>query len=63
VDRTLLELMETCKDWKSCDPHDRIYAILGSAGDVVPEASLVDYESQISRSNGRRVVLPIHAEV
>lgn len=46
-DRTLLELMETCKTSKSCDPHDRIYAILGLALDIPPEAILVDYERSI----------------
>ncbi|KAE9375181.1 HET-domain-containing protein, partial [Stipitochalara longipes BDJ] len=45
--RLLLELMETCKSSKSCDPHDRIYAILGLASDVPPEAILVDYERSI----------------
>jgi hypothetical protein len=46
-ERTLMELMETCKSSKSCDPHDRIYAILGLASDVPPEAILVDYERSI----------------
>jgi hypothetical protein len=45
--RTLLELMETCRTSKSCDPHDRIYAILGLADDIPPTAILVDYERDI----------------
>jgi hypothetical protein len=39
--------MEACKSSKSCDPHDRIYAILGLARDVPHEAILVDYERSI----------------
>jgi hypothetical protein len=44
---TLLQLLETCKKSKSCDPHDRIYAILGLAGDLPPNAIMVDYERSI----------------
>jgi hypothetical protein len=46
-ERTLLELMETCKSSKSEDPHDRIFAILGLANDIPPEAIVVDYERSI----------------
>jgi hypothetical protein len=45
--RTLLHLLETCKKSKSCDPHDRIYAILGLAGDLPPNAIMIDYERSI----------------
>lgn len=45
--RTLLQLLETCKKSKSCDPHDRIYAILGLADDLPPNTIMVDYERSI----------------
>lgn len=45
--RTLLQLLETCKKSKSYDPHDRIYAILGLADDLPPNAIMVDYERSI----------------
>jgi len=44
---TLLELMETCRSSKSCDPHDRIYAILGLAKDVPLHEIVVDYDRSI----------------
>ena len=45
--RTLIELLETCRNSKSSDAHDRVYAILGLADDVPPDATPIDYGRSI----------------
>ncbi len=45
--RTLLKLLKTCQNSKSCHPHDRIFALLGLVTDVPVNAIMVDYKRPI----------------
>ncbi|EPE27264.1 hypothetical protein GLAREA_03179 [Glarea lozoyensis ATCC 20868] len=44
---TLLELLVACKDSKSSEPRDRLYALLGLASDVQEDSIVIDYNRPI----------------